>query len=219
MKQYHNTVIINRAVPGSGKTTISGNIKAEALRNGLSYSCRSTDDYFMTGDGRYVFNIQRLQEYHRLNLAGFIEDLKNNIHLVVCDNTNLSPDQTEPYTRAARRYNYKIILINFLPRDLAAHLEAQKVTPQKPDAHNVPEEKLIEMIENFNRYSSLLNRNYIINPLEDKIRIWDEETFKMLPTEFALLHYDYDELITIRPEDYKTAKEEIGGQILTIMKC
>ena len=40
------TVLINRAVPGSGKTTFAKNIFATVSGAGLSIAVHSTDEYF-----------------------------------------------------------------------------------------------------------------------------------------------------------------------------
>ena len=55
MSKYCKTVLINRAVPGSGKTTFSRNIYNAVRGAGLSIAVHSTDEYFMVGN-RYVFN-------------------------------------------------------------------------------------------------------------------------------------------------------------------
>ena len=51
------TVIINRAVPCSGKTTISRSIEAVLENHGLTVSIHSNDDYFLTEEGTYQFDI------------------------------------------------------------------------------------------------------------------------------------------------------------------
>ena len=53
------TVIINRAVPGSGKTTITNCIVNELQNNNLNIAIHSTDEYFMI-ENRYVFDISKL---------------------------------------------------------------------------------------------------------------------------------------------------------------
>ena len=78
------TVIINRAVPGSGKTTFAKNIFATVSSAGLSIAVHSTDEYFMR-NGRYVFDVSMLGEYHKRNLAAFEESLARGVDLVVVD--------------------------------------------------------------------------------------------------------------------------------------
>jgi len=62
------TVIINRAVPGSGKTTITNCIVNELKINNINVSIHSTDECFMVGN-RYIFNIEKLGQYHDKNLG------------------------------------------------------------------------------------------------------------------------------------------------------
>lgn len=161
-KQFKKTVIINRAVPGSGKTTLSRNITDACKKAGLSVANHSTDDFFME-DNRYCFNIAKLHNYHLCNLMLFERSLRNNIDVVICDNTNIMPWQSRPYTDLARAYGYQIIFLNLSPRELEKHVAAQRVTPQKPNAHGVPANVLANFIRDFNLYSPLLDKNNAIN--------------------------------------------------------
>ncbi|MFP6340407.1 hypothetical protein ACLGE3_06300 [Helicobacter pylori] len=45
----------------------------------------------------------------------------------------------------AREFGYKILLIDFKPRKLKQHLKAQKVTKERPDAHQVDKDVLERM--------------------------------------------------------------------------
>ena len=49
-KQFKKTVIINRAVPGSGKTTLARCINSVLKNAGLSIVSHSTDNFFMQGN-------------------------------------------------------------------------------------------------------------------------------------------------------------------------
>lgn len=161
-KQFKKTVIINRAVPGSGKTTLSRNITDACKKAGLSVANHSTDDFFME-DNRYCFKAAKLHNYHLCNLMLFEQSFRNNIDVVICDNTNIMPWQSRPYTDLARAYGYQIIFLNLSPRKLEKHVAAQRVTPQKPDAHGVPANVLTNFIRDLNLYSPLLDKNNAIN--------------------------------------------------------
>lgn len=87
-KKIYKTVIINRAVSGSGKTTLSRCVTDTLRKEGLSVAIHSTDDFFMR-DGRYVFDIDKLNAYHAQNLSNFVDDLKRGLDVVICDNMNL----------------------------------------------------------------------------------------------------------------------------------
>lgn len=56
------TVIINRAVPGSGKTTITNCIVNYLKQNNIKVSVHSTDEYFMINN-RYLFELEKLGDY------------------------------------------------------------------------------------------------------------------------------------------------------------
>lgn len=209
----HPTVIINRAVPGSGKTTISRCVVEYLTNAGVSNSVHSTDEFFMVGN-RYVFDKNVLGENHLSNLNNFINDLKNGVNVVICDNTNLLPWQAEPYTKAAREYDYKIIIINFLPRELEKHIAAQQITDAKPDAHNLPEEVINQFMEDFILYNDLLDKERPIDRRKHLVYAWDEDTCQRISTGESAKHFDFDDIITIRPDEYHGAIKNIGKRIL-----
>lgn len=123
-KIFHRNkiVIINRAVHGSGKTTISNAILKTMSALDIGISIHSTDEYFMCGN-RYIFDILKLYEYHKKNEQSFKQSLKYKKTVVVCDNTNLLPWQAEFYSSSARKFGYKIVFINFLPRELYTRIK------------------------------------------------------------------------------------------------
>ena len=216
MNTFAKTVIINRAVPGSGKTTIARCLNEALRENGINIGLHSTDDFFMHGNN-YRFDIHKLNSYHQLNQLNFEKDLAEARDVVVCDNTNLMPWQTEPYTNTARKYGYRIIMINFLPRELWKHIKSQIVTPEKPDAHGVSESLLAEFIRDFNNYNPLVAQEAEVNPALHHDYRWDNCLLKPLDTGKKAEHFDTDAVITIRPDEYHTAKSQIGKEILHFM--
>ena len=61
------TIIITRAVPGSGKTTITNCIVSELKKNSITVAIHSTDEYFIVKE-KYIFEIDKLGNYHEKNL-------------------------------------------------------------------------------------------------------------------------------------------------------
>ena len=210
---YVKTVLINRAVPGSGKTTFSRRIYEAVAGAGLSIAVHSTDDFFMV-DGTYLFDLTLLGEYHRKNYEHFVESLRGGVDLVVVDNTNIAPWETEPYTRAARAAGYRIVLFNFLPRALEKHLAAQQVTPEKPDAHEVPADVLERFIADFRLYDDLLDPAFKADPAVHVDRMWDDAALCARPLDTPAVPFDYDVLLVIAPDDYHQLKEKIGAMML-----
>jgi ankyrin repeat protein/predicted kinase len=211
----NKTVIINRAVPGSGKTTITNCIVRELLKNNLSVSVHSTDEYFMDGE-KYLFELEKLGEYHNKNYEDFKKSILAQTDVVICDNTNIAPWQTEPYTNLAREYNYNIIFITLNPRELQQHIESQKVTPEKPDAHGVHEDILKMMINEYFIYDDLLNKNIVINKQKHMHYKWNNELSKKIEIDIEK-YFDSDYVIRILPDEYKLIQSSIGYSIFELI--
>jgi len=211
------SVIINRAVPGSGKTTISKKITTFLEKLNINTAVHSTDDFFMI-DGKYYFDFGKLHRFHQQNYINFENSIKKNINLVICDNINLVPWQTKRYTDIARKYNFQIIFITFEPRELKKHIECQLQTPEKPDAHNVPEAELKRFITEYYIYNPLLYKISTINPFIHKNYSWDSKLLKRIEVKSPTPYFDSDHIIKIYPGEYHNIKRTIGSQIYSIMK-
>lgn len=214
--KFHKTVIINRAVSGSGKTTLSKCVTTALRDRGLTVAVHSTDDFFMV-NGRYAFDLEKLNGYHKQNLANFIADLERGTDIVICDNMNLLPWQSKPYTDAARAHNYQVLFLNFLPRELEKHMAAQIVTEQKPDAHGLSKELLERFIRNFNDYNDLLYKNTIRDIKRHRDFAWNNTKNAAVETGKLSQYYDSDAIITIRPDEYQVMKEKLPGMVLQIV--
>lgn len=210
------TVLVNRAVPGSGKSSFAREIRKTLEAAGISVRIHSTDDYFMVGD-RYVFDLRKLGEYHRRNLEAFQASLAAGIGLVVLDNTDEQPWETRPYTDAARAAGYRIVFLDFLPRPLEAHLAAQRVSAENPGAHQIPEAVLREHIARFLDCEELLRPGAVPDPARHADYRWDEETATLVRLDTPVVPFDSDEVVTVRPEEYHVLKRRIGGMILEKM--
>ena len=149
--------IINRAVVGSGKSTMAKAI-ADAVGN---CTIHSTDDYFMV-KGEYKFNPAKLGEYHGKNWTAFANDCEEGIDVVICDNTNIIPEHCKSYVDVAKENGYKVINLFFEPDTLEAHLSR--------NAHSVPKEGIERMIKGLqsNRGSIGEDFGYIIQPSQFK---------------------------------------------------
>lgn len=212
----HKTVIINRAVSGSGKPTLSRCVTDALRKRGISVAVHSTDDFFLK-DGRYVFNLEKLNAYHAKTLANFTTDVRKGTDVVICDNMNLLPWQAQPYTDAARQYNYRIIFLNFLPRKIEKHLAAQVVTKEKPDAHGLSRELLERFIQNFNDYNDLLDPNTPRDIRRHHKFVWNDIDKKAMDTGELAPYFDTDAVITIHPDKYRHMKKKLADIVLGII--
>lgn len=210
------TVIINRAVPGSGKTTITNCVVNELRRNNINVAVHSTDEYFMI-DGKYIFEIENLGNYHQSNLNEFINSINSGVDVIICDNTNIAPWQAEPYTTIARKSNYQVLIVTLDPRELEKHVESQRITEDKPDAHDVEENILKVMIEEYYLFDDLLNPYIFIDASKHMHYSWDEIKNKKIEVGIAK-HFDCDHIIRILPDEYRDAQLHIGAKIIGIIR-
>ncbi|WP_187852686.1 Card1-like endonuclease domain-containing protein [Helicobacter pylori] len=228
MNKLNKLVIINRAIPGGGKTSLTKQIEELVKNLRHSISVHSTDEYFIQideeGIRRYVFDKKKLNEYHQNNQKAFKQALENCIDIVVCDNTNFESWQSKPYTDMARAFGYKILLIDFKPRELELHLEAQRVTKERPDAHQVDKD-VLERMHKEHRISSpcldktkILRRDTLENPMDYG---WDIAQCVKKPRGIAK-HYDYDFYLERVPvesqDDYERQNRELSLKALEFLK-
>ena len=96
-------------------------------------------------------------------------------------------------------------------------MAAQKVTPEKPDAHEVPEQSMREHIADFLNYNDLLDRSFVPDPTRHFSYRWDDGKQDVVKLPDAVKHFDYDTLITIAPEEYHALKDAIGVKILKLL--
>lgn len=79
--ETQKTLIIMRGLPGSGKSTLAHKLG----EHGVVYS---TDDFFMV-EGKYIYNSQKIAEYHNKNQQRTKEAMEKGVAIVVVDNTNM----------------------------------------------------------------------------------------------------------------------------------
>jgi tRNA uridine 5-carbamoylmethylation protein Kti12 len=96
-------LFLMRGYPGSGKSTTARQL---AQLFGSSAVVYSTDDFFHTdgnpnNEDSYQFDVSKLADYHSQNIARTIQAMKDEIRLVIVDNTNLTLLNMQPYVQAA----------------------------------------------------------------------------------------------------------------------
>jgi predicted ABC-type ATPase len=125
-------VYIMRGVPGSGKSTRAMELAADG---GIIHS---TDSFFYN-DGKYRFDKERLQEFHDKNFEAFCESIKNNIPIIVVDNTNTKHAHYARYVEAAKQAGYLVEIIS-LPHPTAEVAASRTL-------HNVSTQTIQQMID------------------------------------------------------------------------
>lgn len=123
---------------GSGKSTFCRKL----LQQFPNAKIFSTDTKFIQWDWNYIFDPQKLTTYHRQNLEEATDAMKRKNEIVIIDNTNLLIANYIEYIKNWVQQYYKIVWIEFEPRDIEEHI--------KNNTHNVPKETLMQMIANYN---------------------------------------------------------------------
>ena len=124
-------MIILRGLSGSGKSTL-----AQMLADILDAIIYSTDEFFYDKDGNYVFDGEKLREYHAANLTRAQTHLRQTPHIpLIIDNTNTTKWEMQPYIAAARQAGVKVQIVE---------IEATVEDAFKRCTHSVP----LESIEN-----------------------------------------------------------------------
>ena len=209
------TVIINRAISGSGKSTITNCIVEKLKSNNISVSVYSTDDFFII-NGRYIFDFDKLSEYHKKNFKSFKKSIENKLDVVICDNTNLSPWETEAYRNLAREYNYQILIITLDSREIEEHILSQRITKENPNAHGISEETLKNMIRRYYTFDDLLNPKIMVNPNNHVNYRWDREKEERVDIRVSK-HFDSDMVLRIVSSEFKEKQLTIGQEVLKII--
>jgi len=203
------TVIINRGIPASGKSSFAKEIVATFEQNGLCALRCSTDSFFMV-EGEYKFDVSKLREYHIKNQQRFKNALKDACNLVICDNTNIEPWEANVYYELAKEHGYDVILMDFEARELDSHVDAQSNEDYR---HYIPSDVLELMLEKYQNYKELTDKHSYPKSYHIK-REYNETTRRVETTEDISEPFYYDSLIKVSAKEYLQMKEIIGMMIL-----
>ena len=159
-----NVAVIMRAVPGSGKTTLLAALADGLAAHNIAFERFSTDDFFVRPDSAYVFDPEKLGEFHRRNLLRFADAIRRGVRVVVCDNTNIERWEVESYASIARAAGYYTLLLNMLPRALSEHSRMQK--------HHISEDSLRFICEKFKKSDARFPVDEKLDIVPDQFRPW-----------------------------------------------
>lgn len=134
-KEYVGDLILLRGIPGSGKTTL-GNVILFTNQSNIQ-DVLSADNFFINEKEEYVFDFSKLKEAHNDCQVKCAERMRNEFSKIVVANTFTQEWEMEPYFIMAERYNYRI------------HTVIVENRHGSKNVHNVPEEKIEQMIKRF----------------------------------------------------------------------
>jgi predicted kinase len=135
-KEYVGDLILLRGVPGSGKTTL-GNVILFTNQSNIQ-DVLSADNFFINEKEEYVFDFSKLKEAHNDCQVKCAERMRNQFSKIVVANTFTQEWEMEQYFIMAERYNYRI------------HTVFVENRHGNKNVHNVPDEKIEQMVKRFN---------------------------------------------------------------------
>jgi hypothetical protein len=106
-----------RGPPGAGKSHYSRSRLKEALRRSptaqdVRRHVLSTDNYFTTPDGKYVFDPEKLSVNHHKNQQEAKKCMRRGVTPLFIDNTNIEAAHMVPYVKLADESNYDVQVVN-----------------------------------------------------------------------------------------------------------
>ena len=117
--------IIYRGCSGAGKTR-----EAVAWRNDYLAKIISADSFFSRSPyGKYHFKPELLPDAHQWCLRAWIESCKEQLDIIVCDNTNILIAELAPYVAVAQAYGYQTEIITIAVDPVKAHARNLHQTP------------------------------------------------------------------------------------------
>ncbi|XP_077154368.1 NEDD4-binding protein 2-like 1 [Ranitomeya variabilis] len=134
--RFTKHIYLLRGLPGSGKSSLARKLK----RDFPSALVFSTDDYFITEDGSYIYDPDLLQDAHKWNQKRARKAMSRGRTPIIIDNTNIMAWHMKPYAVMALENGYQVIFLEpnthwkFNVRELA-----------RKNSHGVPSDKIQRM--------------------------------------------------------------------------
>uniref|UniRef100_A0A8D2J4I1 NEDD4-binding protein 2-like 1 n=1 Tax=Varanus komodoensis TaxID=61221 RepID=A0A8D2J4I1_VARKO len=154
-RRFSKSLYLLRGLPGSGKSTLARQLKHEFP----SAFIFSTDDFFITDEGTYIFDPNALEEAHQWNQRRARKAMKNGKSPVIIDNTNIHAWEMKPYVIMALENNYEVIF-----REPDTHWKFNVRELARRNSHGVPREKIQRMKEQYEHDITFHNVLYCEEP-------------------------------------------------------
>lgn len=147
------TVIIARALPGAGKTTMCKALLSQAKEQGIpNASMYSTDDYFIDEDGSYNFDGRLLHSAHQWNFSRFQRAVDRHFPYVIVDNTNIQFWECLNYVEYSLRNWYTVL---FREPTTAWKNDIEQLLAR--NTHGVPKAAIERMLQHWDTTEQILN--------------------------------------------------------------
>jgi tRNA uridine 5-carbamoylmethylation protein Kti12 len=140
--------ILMQGCPGSGKSFL-----AKKLAGETGVIC-SADNYFMV-NGHYQFNINKIGEAHKRCQENALDALRNEIDIVIVDNTNTTIKELRSYIehiKLAQKKGYEIFIVQ---PETSWAFDVEEL--YKRNTHNVPKNVIEKMVNRYQKNITVEN--------------------------------------------------------------
>ena len=146
--QMIKTVAIMRGISGSGKTTLAERLRDRAMEKGLTAEIVSNDHFWLRpveGCGtQYIFEPARMGEAAVSCMTAFLKAIRDNVDLIIVDNTHIRRWEYENYELAADMFGYEAVVYGLRVETVA---ELREFAAR--NRHGVPPEVVARMAMNY----------------------------------------------------------------------
>ena len=136
-------LFILRGISGAGKSTLVGKLGQKINKNKKHFTVCSADFFFMK-NGKYNFDVSKLGLAHKFSQTEAENSMKDNIHVVFIDNTNLKYWEMKPYIKMAKKYGYTVNVIQL-------HTDIETILKRQFSCKNLSKDKVLQMKEKFDK--------------------------------------------------------------------
>lgn len=135
-------VYIFRGLPGVGKTKLANDL-ARQLASEKGAVILSSDDFFLSNEGKFVFDKDKVQESHKWNFKNFRKAIEEGLSPIFIDNTNIKHFHYYHYIDYAQRHGYRVVVI-IIPHNDVSDKELEART-----THGANRDTIRKMRKNF----------------------------------------------------------------------
>ena len=146
----YRVMVIMRGCPGSGKSYLAKMIVDKSYPSNPNYKQHifSADEFFMI-NGVYCYEPLKLDDAHRFCQNNVMTKAREGYSPIIIDNTNMRLWEMDVYLKIGAENGYQLHIMEPL-----TPWRNSPVTLAKKNVHNVPEDKIRNMLKNYEPWTA-----------------------------------------------------------------